>query len=304
MTERNNQDRSAPPPAQNPAYQPPAPTQQMPPGMQMPQHTTPDHGANLQFAVPTEFVDLPSEGKHYPPGHPLKGKRQVEIKYMTAREEDILASTTFIKKGIVFDRLIQSLVVDPPLHPDDLLIGDRNAILIAARVTGYGKDYNTEVTCPACKQKGKLNFDLELATISTSVDDEMYNLASAKETERGTFIMNLESMDTQLEVRPLTGRDEKKLSSIATAKAKNNLAEAPVTDGMKSYIVSVNGNEDREYVSRFVDTLPAKESRRIRVMYRNIIPKVSIKSSYSCAKCGHERELEVPLNIDFFWPDE
>ena len=301
MTERNNQDRSAPP--QAPPQHPAQPNPEINP-QGIPQNIAPQSGANLQFTVPTEFVDLPSKGKYYPPGHPLKGRESVEIKYMTAKEEDILASPTLIKKGIVFDRLIQSLVVDPPIKPDDLLIGDRNAILVAARITGYGKDYPTDVTCPACKKKGKFNFDLELASISTSVDDEMYNLASVQETENGTFNINIESINTLLEVRPLNGRDEKKLTSVASAKSRNNLADAPITDGMKSYIVSVNGIQDRAYINQFVDTLPARESRKIRVIYRNIIPKVSIKSLYSCANCGHEQELEVPLNIDFFWPDE
>ena len=132
----------------------------------------------------------------------------------------------------------------------------------------------------------------------------MYNLASVQETENGTFNINIESINTLLEVRPLNGRDEKKLTSVASAKSRNNLADAPITDGMKSYIVSVNGIQDRAYINQFVDTLPARESRKIRVIYRNIIPKVSIKSLYSCANCGHEQELEVPLNIDFFWPDE
>ena len=293
MTERNNLERTAPPPAQ------PIPEN----SPQMPQVPMQGQGAAMEFSVPTEFVELPSGGKFYPQGHPLHGKKTLELKFMTAKEEDILASTSLIKKGVVFDRLLQSLIMEP-INPDDLLTGDRNALLIAARMTGYGNDYKTAVSCPSCRNKSKFNFDLSKAKITNSIDQEMRDLADVQETDNGTFIINIESMNAQIEVRPLCGRDEKKLNSIASAKNRNNLQESAVTDGLKSYIVSVNGNQTPGYINQFVDALPARESRKIRIIYKNIVPKVSIQSFYSCAKCGHEQELEVPLNIDFFWPDE
>lgn len=286
MTERNNLDRMAgpsQPPPDHPSPAPPAPA--------------------MQFSVPTEFVELPSEGKYYPPDHPLHGKKSVEIKYMTAKEEDILASSSLIKSGVVFDRFLQSILMDK-IDPNDLLIGDKNAILIAARITGYGAEYLTDVGCPACSAVSKYKFDLSKTTTSNGVNESFYDTFSVEETEHGTFSFSLTQINAVVEVKPLNGHDEKKLSSIATAKSKNNLQESVVTDGLRSYIVSVNGNRDRAYINQFIEALPARYSRRIRIVYKNIVPQASVQSPYSCAKCNHQQELEVPINIDFFWPDE
>jgi hypothetical protein len=104
----------------------------------------------LSFSIPTEFVDLPSGGKFYGPDHPCHGRDSVEMRFMTAKEEDILTSRTLIKKGIVIDRLLQSMVVEKHLNIDDLLIGDKNALVIAARISGFGEEYDTRVSCASC----------------------------------------------------------------------------------------------------------------------------------------------------------
>ena len=102
----------------------------------------------LDFISPTEHVELPSQGKGYPQGHPLHGKETIEIKYMTAKEEDILSSRNLLKKGLAIERLIQSVICDKNVQAKDLLVGDRNAILIAARRSAYGNIYSIKVTCP------------------------------------------------------------------------------------------------------------------------------------------------------------
>src|SRR5210317_2493787 len=112
-----------------------------------------------KFEFPTEVVDLPSKGLVYPEGHPLR-KGNIEIKYMTAREEDILASQSLIKKGVVLDRLFESVVVEPGLSIDDVFIGDKNAILLATRVMGYGADYEVEITDPFSLETQKTTIDL------------------------------------------------------------------------------------------------------------------------------------------------
>ena len=98
--------------------------------------------AEVKF--PTEVVDLPSQGLLYPKDSPLSSGT-IEIKYMTAREEDILTSANLIKKGIVIDKLLEALIVDKSIKLDDMLLGDKNAILIASRILAYGKDYEVEV---------------------------------------------------------------------------------------------------------------------------------------------------------------
>jgi hypothetical protein len=127
----------------------------------------------FSFVVPTEFVELPSQGKFYPEGHPLRGARYIEIKQMTAKEEDILTSRTLLKKGVALDRVISNLIVDKRIDPDSLLVGDRNAIIIATRVSGYGNEYTTKVTCPNCATVQEYNFDLNDASIyhGDDIDD-------------------------------------------------------------------------------------------------------------------------------------
>jgi hypothetical protein len=287
MTERNNENRLGGPPPGQPESFPPMPNQQ---------------SSDLQFSTPTEIVELPSRGEFYPEGHPLHNKETVEIKYMTAKEEDILASANLIKKGIVFDRLLQSIMVTP-VNPDDLLLGDRSALLVAARITGYGSEYGTLTTCPSCSTKSKYSFDLTQVTSDHGSSEYYASLYPVNKTDRGTFLITLSDIDAIVEVKFLTGRDEKRLASMTTAKKKNNLPETSVTDNLKACIVSVNDNAERGYVNSFVDNLPALHSRKLRKIYKNIAPQASVTSVFSCANCGHEQELEVPINFDFFWPD-
>ena len=301
MTERNNEDRLGSPP---PPVTPPKQDYQIPTDPEVPPPAAPM--GQMGFTIPTEFVDLPSKGKYYPDGHPLHNKQSVEIKYMTAKEEDILASTSLIKRGVVFDRLLQSIMVDR-VHPDDILIGDKNAILIAARVTGYGPDYETEITCPSCKQKTEFTFDLNdsrFVNDSSEQYNDFYGTVSYSETERGTFLIELTKMNSKIEVKAMNGHDEKKLASVIKSKNKNKLQDSLITDSLKCYVISVNGNEDRAYINKYIDTMPAMESRKLRTAYKNIIPKVSVMSHFSCLNCGYEQELEVPININFFWPNE
>ena len=114
-----------------------------------PQVTQPADGGGFAFVVPTEFVELPSGGRFYADGHPLHGVESIEIRQMTAKEEDILTSRTLLKKGVALDRVIKNIIVDGRVDPDSLLVGDRNAIIVSMRVSGYGNDYTTKVACPA-----------------------------------------------------------------------------------------------------------------------------------------------------------
>ena len=125
---------------------------------------TPDQP--FSFVVPTEFVELPSKGAFYPVGHPLHNQTTIEIKQMTAKEEDILTSRSLLKQGVAIDRVIQSVIIDRSIDVSSLLIGDKNALVIASRVSGYGNDYNTTVTCPNCETKQDYSFDLNMAQIT------------------------------------------------------------------------------------------------------------------------------------------
>ena len=129
---------------------------------------------DFSFIVPTEIVDLPSRGVLYTQGHPLHGKDSIEIKQMTAKEEDMLTSRSLLKKGVALDRVLSSIITDKSINADTLLVGDRNAIIIAARISAYGNDYTTKVTCPSCGTVQEYGFDLNKTTVYNGDDIAEY----------------------------------------------------------------------------------------------------------------------------------
>jgi len=268
-----------------------------------PEHDSPaaafqNPGGPLTFSTPTEFVELPSGGKFYPEGHPLFGQETIEIRHMTAKEEDILSSRTLLKKGLALDRFMQSVVVDKSINVQDLLVGDRNAILIAARETGYGEEYETQVVCPSCSQSSRYTFDLGQKSINKG-GDELENIAW---TNNGTFITKLPVLDVDVEMRLLTGKDESYLTRLNQNKKKGNLADTFLTDQLKMTIASVSGRTDPATINSLVNHLPAKDSRHLRKIYAQAVPNVSMAQTFECSHCNHEGVVEVPLNAEFFYP--
>tara|TARA_R100000664_G_scaffold3397_1_gene7691 strand:+ start:8090 stop:8881 length:792 start_codon:yes stop_codon:yes gene_type:complete len=252
----------------------------------------------LAFATPTMFVDLPSRGRLYPESHPLNGCEQLEIRFMTAKEEDILTSQSLLKKGVAIDRMLQNVILDPRVKVDELAVGDKNAIIIAARISGYGKDYEINVTCPSCAAKVEYNFDLELATTNYGDDPGEYDVT---QTEQGSYIIKTPRLGAEVEVRPMYGVDEKYLTQLAANKRRKKLPETTLTDQLKRLIVSVNGNTESAYRESFINQAPASEARYIRRAYRQVLPNIDLTQEFTCSSCGVETEMEVPLTAKFFW---
>ena len=288
MFGRNNEDRvgTQMPPADPPPIIPQNENQE-------------SNSFEFAFTTPTQFVDLPSKGRFYLEGHPLHGKDSVEIRFMTAKDEDILTSKALLKKGVAIDRLMSNILVDKTLDPDMLLVGDKNAIIVAARISGYGEIYETSVNCPNCGSSGKHSFDLNNQKIIPGNDFDGFNI---EETPEKTFIVTLPLSEARVEVRLLSGLDEKQLLKMSKSKQKNNLPESPLTDVFKVYIRSVNGNTNVSLINSFVDNLPAIDSRYLRHAYKLVVPTVDLTQEFACNDCGHEQEMEVPFTSDFFWP--
>jgi hypothetical protein len=275
---RNNQSRLAP---QQPAFS-------VEPVAAMSQ-------THITVSIPTEFVDLPSGGLFYPPNHPLYKKESIEIKFMTAKEEDILTSEQLIKKGVVLDRLIQSLIMDKQIDPSSLLICDRNAILISAINTAHGSDYEANVVCPTCGQRHKIVHDL-----STFEYDAGENVEGLQISERGTCIVTLPKSGKVVEFRLLMGYDENLLSGD---KNKNSPITSTITDQLKSVLVTVDGDSDLARLNAFAVNMPAFDSRFLRNAIRKITPKTDLRFDLSCDTCDTKSVVEVPIGTKFFWPD-
>jgi len=238
---------------------------------------------------PTETVELPSKGLLYPEGHPLSSGT-VEMKYMTAKEEDILTNQNYIKQGVVIDKLLQSLLVTK-FDYDDLLIGDKNAIMIAARVLGYGKDYaftynNEEIT-------------VDLSELPTVDLDESLLL------EKGVneFSFNLPHSGNKITFKILDGKTEKAIENeVKSLKRLNKNISPEFSTKLKHQIISVNGDTDSKTIREFVDNyLLAKDASAFRIYLKSINP--DIKMSFIYEGSNGEEEVAVPMQVQFFWPD-
>ena len=263
-----------------------------------PQVLQQQENSGFSFVVPTEFVDLPSQGRFYPEGHPLQNQESIEIKQMTAKEEDMLTSRTLLKKGIALDRVVQSLIVDKTINTDTMLIGDKNALIIATRVSGYGNEYNTRVTCPACAVAEEYSFDLNDSTIYRGED---LNILDIKDNGDGTFDAVLPRLQTNVTFRLLIGADEKRL--LNNKATRNKALEKTITTQLSNILVAVNGDDSRETLQYFIDNMPSMDSRHLRACYRTAAPNIDLTQTFACEECGHEQDMEVPLTADFFWPD-
>jgi hypothetical protein len=253
-----------------------------------------------QHNFPTEVINLPSQGKVYPEGNPL-ASGTVEMKYMTAREEDILTSANLIKQGIVLDKLMESLIVSS-VKLDDLIIGDKNAILIASRILGYGKDYDCTVSCPKCNASNKISVDLaQLPEVNISEEANMI--------APGIFVYKLPKSGRIVQFRLLTGADDKKISKALEGSKKSNKNSSNVdrelTTRLKHLILSVDDNNEQSYIDNFVDVdLLAMDSRALRTYIKMISPDVKFEiNNFSCDECEHvEEALAFSIDSTFFWP--
>ena len=250
----------------------------------------------FDFVAPTEMVDLPSKGKFYPEDHPLYSQDVIEIKYMTARHEDILTNRSLLKKGVALNRLIDELIVNKDIKGMDLLVGDRNAIMICARASAYGGKYDTSVSCPNCNHKSKHSFDLyEPKVTHGSLSDK------AVKTERGTFIITTPHSKIDVEVKLLTGREEAELLKVFSDKKKKDAGM--VSEQLKMIIVAVKERKEPNIINYFIENCPAAETRYIRRVFEELSPDLKIIGDFECPSCGHEQELEVAFGADFFWPE-
>jgi len=251
---------------------------------------------DLGYTQPTEVVDLPSKGKFYPGSHPLHNVDVVEIRYMTTQEEEILNSKSLLQKGIALDKMLQNLLINKEIKVSSLIIGDKNAVVLAARVTGYGSDYKTGVTCTSCGEKSTHEFNLNDIKPKETPDDVQI-------ADDGTFDLILPLSKAKVTCKMLTGEDEIVLRLSSEKKKRHKLPETPIKDQLKQLLVSVNDDADPEVISKFVNNLLARDSRYIRDEYARIVPNVDLTQEFECPKCGAQATISVPFTADFFWPN-
>ncbi len=244
-----------------------------------------------QQKFPSEVIDLPSEGKVYPKDSPVSNGK-IEIKYMTAREEDILTSQNLIKKGVVIDKLLDSLIVTPGVKCDDLILGDKNAVMVAARVLAYGPEYNCEVSHPRTGQ-----------TIQTSI-----NLTDCpfrklpKGVSSNNFEISLPVSKQKVTFKLLTGHDERKIDEELEASKKTGSEVSPeLTTRLRYCVSSVNGDDSQTTINNFINNLLARDSLFLRGEMKKMTPDIELNSEVEIG--GETVKVDIPMTVGFFWPD-
>lgn len=252
---------------------------------------TPSQLVDTEFMVPTDEVELPSQGKYYP-----NGQKTLKVKYLTAEDENILTSPDLIKNGKVLDVLLEHAVIDRTLRPDDMLTGDKNAVLLSLRSTGYGDDYEVKMTCPECSEQYKASVKLSALK---------YKALEGEPDQNGEFSAQLPKMRMTVKFRLLTGKDEnyltKKIDSIKKLK-KNTGTSNLLTERFLLQIMEMNGVRDKIYISNAIASMPISDSYFLREYISIVEPGVNMNHEFECTNCGHVYEDVTPITAKLFWP--
>tara|TARA_Y100000034_G_C6901285_1_gene416925 strand:+ start:567 stop:1370 length:804 start_codon:yes stop_codon:yes gene_type:complete len=252
----------------------------------------------FNWEVPVEAVPIPSEGAVYSESSGLNNKKLVEIRAMTTQEEDILSSPALIKQGTVITHLLSSCLVDKSIDVNEMLIGDRNALMVAVRITGYGADYTVNASCPSCTRTSEQTFDLaqlEIKRLAISPVVEGHNV----------FEFKLPVTGKTVHFRFLSGRDEVERSIMLERMRKMTGGmgiEKGVTSRLEYQIVAVEGVEDRNTVVQFISKMPAQDSRKLRAFISKHEPGIDMRGFISCPHCSYKGGVALPIGATFFWP--
>lgn len=248
--------------------------------------------------IPFDNVPLPSNGIIYPAESPLHGQTHIAIKVMTAKEEDILTSPSLLKTGKVIEALLQSCVMNKNINVNDMIAGDRNALMVALRITGYGADYDTEITCSECETKYKHTFNLGALEIKRLED------ISPVETGSNLFEYVLPRSKKKVLFKFITGHDEEEMDKIHEKRKKlGQRGDNRVTDRLRYSIVEFDGSRKRGDIERAIQRMVAFDSLSLRRHMGKHEPGIDMKSEVECPSCGHSEEVNMPLGATFFYPD-
>ena len=240
---------------------------------------------------PSEIIDLPSGGRLYSKEHPCSNGK-IEIKYMTAKEEDILTSANLIKKGVVIDRLLDSLIITENVKGDDLILGDKNAVMVAARILAYGPEYTCEVTNPNTDETITHTFNLAECPFKNLPEDITEN----------KFETTLPVSKKKITFKLLTGKDETAIQEELKASKKVGVGVSPeLTTRLRYLITSVDGDNSQSVINDLAQNMLARDSMYLRKEMRNVTPDIQLSQEIEIG--GDTVKVDIPMAVGFFWPD-
>ena len=245
---------------------------------------------------PSEEVTLPSKGLLYPEGHPLRSGI-IEMKYMTAKEEDILTNSNYIQNGTVIDKLLKSLIVSP-IDFNDLLIGDKNAVLVASRILGYGQEYSFNYKNPSTGDDEQVTVDLTEA-IDKEIDESLIV------DGRNEFSFTLPVSKIEVTFKLLTHGDELKITNeLKGLKKISKTTSAELTTRMKHLITSISGDRDVKTIRNFVDgNFLARDARALRTYIAETMPDIDLTFDLQFEDGASAEGVTIPIGTSFFWPE-
>ena len=254
--------------------------------------------AENQYGFPTEVLSLPSKGLLYPEDSPLRSGT-IDVKYMTAKEEDILTSTNIIAQGKVIERLLESVIVTPNVKLDDLLVGDKNAVMMGTRILGYGSEYNVSIVDPEINEEVEVSIDLTKLT-EKKIDEKIF------ESGENKFSFELPNSKRIIEFKLLNGHDEQKideqLKELEKVEKLTGIS-SELTTRIKHQLVSVDGNTDQKFIDNFVDNeFLALDTRAYRKYVTSVTPDMDMTFDYTTKGTSKVVKVDVPLGLEFFWP--
>ncbi len=249
------------------------------------------------WEVPVETVPLPSQGVVYDPDSQLYKMETIDIKAMTAKEEDILTSAALLKKGETLNTLIKSCIANSSVNVDELLLGDRNALMVSVRITGYGPDYKISVNCPHCNHLNKTTVNL------TDLQIKFLDIDPVAPGEN-CFVYELPVTKKKVYFKFLTVNDEREMAQVRARMEKHfeNFTENNVTSNLENAIVRIDNIEDKNKIRHFVMNMPAFDSRQLRKFMKENEPGIKMEHNLVCENCTSASSVSIPLSREFFWP--
>ena len=249
------------------------------------------------FSVPRDFVMIPSKGRIYPQSSALHNLEEVEVRHLTAADEDILTSRALLRSGKAIDTMLSNVLMNKSINVEELISGDKNAILTFLRITGYGPEYPVEIDCPGCGENIIHEFDLSKLTMRfldiepIAAGENRFNLVLPSGIEIHFKLLN------SAEDAKITDEQDK------LKRATNSPLEKNVTTKYKHQIIAVDGNEEQISINNFVDTMNLRDSRAFRTYLEELEPDVNMEQEFKCRMCGHTEEVDIPVTTGFFWPE-
>lgn len=255
------------------------------------------HPAEPGYDVPVSNVRLPSLGRVYPPESPLFGCESVDVKAMTAKEENILSSPALVRKGTVLTTLMKACITNRTVDPDQMVVGDRNAVLVAIRVAAYGAKYDVSVTCPKCLEEVEHQFDLSRLPLKVLTEEPEGGPGS------NLFSYALPVSGKRARYRLMTAADVSRLEDDmeAARKSARGGVEPTVTLRLRAQVTALEGVAP-EGLAKAIDALPARDARMLREHMDAMAPGVDMMQEFECNSCGRSSVVDVPVGTEFFWP--